>query len=51
MGPATDPGPSGSAQVSKWSVHPCLIHNNKPKTGQRTEKITVLLFLMFQDYL
>ncbi|CAI9595844.1 unnamed protein product, partial [Staurois parvus] len=23
MGPPTDPGPSGSAQVSKWSVRPC----------------------------
>ncbi|CAI9557768.1 unnamed protein product [Staurois parvus] len=25
MGPPTDPGPSGSAQVSKWSVRPCVI--------------------------
>ncbi|CAI9552697.1 unnamed protein product [Staurois parvus] len=29
MGPTTDPGPSGSARVSKWSVRPwwhiCLI--------------------------
>ncbi|CAI9570042.1 unnamed protein product, partial [Staurois parvus] len=24
MGPPTDPGPSGSARVSKWSVCPCL---------------------------
>ncbi|CAI9553153.1 unnamed protein product, partial [Staurois parvus] len=24
MGPPTDPGPSGSARVSKWSVRPCL---------------------------
>ncbi|CAI9581307.1 unnamed protein product [Staurois parvus] len=23
MGPPTDPGPSGSARVSKWSVRPC----------------------------
>ncbi|CAI9545623.1 unnamed protein product [Staurois parvus] len=23
MGPPTDPRPSGSARVSKWSVHPC----------------------------
>ncbi|CAI9563539.1 unnamed protein product [Staurois parvus] len=23
-GPPTDPGPSGSARVSKWSVCPCL---------------------------
>ncbi|CAI9554868.1 unnamed protein product, partial [Staurois parvus] len=23
MGPSTDPGPSGSAWVSKWSVRPC----------------------------
>ncbi|CAI9608567.1 unnamed protein product, partial [Staurois parvus] len=23
MGPPTDPGPSGSAPVSKWSVRPC----------------------------
>ncbi|CAI9604559.1 unnamed protein product, partial [Staurois parvus] len=23
MGPPTDPGPSGRARVSKWSVHPC----------------------------
>ncbi|CAI9623051.1 unnamed protein product, partial [Staurois parvus] len=23
MGPPTDPGPSGSARASKWSVHPC----------------------------
>ncbi|CAI9611534.1 unnamed protein product [Staurois parvus] len=22
-GPPTDPGPSGSARVSKWSVRPC----------------------------
>ncbi|CAI9618407.1 unnamed protein product [Staurois parvus] len=22
MGPPTDPGPSGSARVSKWSVRP-----------------------------
>ncbi|CAI9538899.1 unnamed protein product [Staurois parvus] len=22
MGPPTDPGPSGSGQVPKWSVHP-----------------------------
>ncbi|CAI9546162.1 unnamed protein product, partial [Staurois parvus] len=24
MGPPTDPGPSGSARVLKWSVRPCL---------------------------
>ncbi|CAI9614075.1 unnamed protein product [Staurois parvus] len=24
MGPPTDPEPSGSARVSKWSVRPCL---------------------------
>ncbi|CAI9622118.1 unnamed protein product [Staurois parvus] len=24
MGPPTDPGPSGSARVSKWSVRPCI---------------------------
>ncbi|CAI9551840.1 unnamed protein product, partial [Staurois parvus] len=24
MGPPTDPGPSGSARVSKWSVRSCL---------------------------
>ncbi|CAI9623413.1 unnamed protein product [Staurois parvus] len=23
MGPPTDPGPSDSARVSKWSVRPC----------------------------
>ncbi|CAI9617155.1 unnamed protein product [Staurois parvus] len=23
MGPPTDPGPSGSARISKWSVRPC----------------------------
>ncbi|CAI9592317.1 unnamed protein product [Staurois parvus] len=23
MAPPTDPGPSGSARVSKWSVRPC----------------------------
>ncbi|CAI9552129.1 unnamed protein product [Staurois parvus] len=23
MGPPTDPGPSGSARVYKWSVRPC----------------------------
>ncbi|CAI9558531.1 unnamed protein product, partial [Staurois parvus] len=23
MGPLTDPGPSGSARVSKWSLRPC----------------------------
>ncbi|CAI9597386.1 unnamed protein product [Staurois parvus] len=23
MGPPTDPEPSGSARVSKWSVRPC----------------------------
>ncbi|CAI9548022.1 unnamed protein product, partial [Staurois parvus] len=23
MGPPTDPGPSGTARVSKWSVRPC----------------------------
>ncbi|CAI9601741.1 unnamed protein product, partial [Staurois parvus] len=23
-GPPTDPGPSGGARVSKWSVHPCI---------------------------
>ncbi|CAI9611849.1 unnamed protein product [Staurois parvus] len=23
MGPPTDPRPSGSARVPKWSVHPC----------------------------
>ncbi|CAI9611228.1 unnamed protein product [Staurois parvus] len=23
MEPPTDPGPSGSARVSKWSVRPC----------------------------
>ncbi|CAI9563235.1 unnamed protein product, partial [Staurois parvus] len=23
MGPPTDPGPSGGARVSKWSVRPC----------------------------
>ncbi|CAI9580366.1 unnamed protein product, partial [Staurois parvus] len=23
MGPPTDPGPSGSARVPKWSVRPC----------------------------
>ncbi|CAI9597963.1 unnamed protein product, partial [Staurois parvus] len=23
MGPPTDPRPSGSARVSKWSVRPC----------------------------
>ncbi|CAI9621964.1 unnamed protein product [Staurois parvus] len=27
MGPSTDPGPSGSARVSKWSVRPCLPHD------------------------
>ncbi|CAI9592534.1 unnamed protein product [Staurois parvus] len=26
MGPPTDPGPSGSARVSKWSVRPCTIY-------------------------
>ncbi|CAI9582746.1 unnamed protein product [Staurois parvus] len=25
MGPPTDPGPSGSTRVSKWSVRPWLI--------------------------
>ncbi|CAI9592101.1 unnamed protein product [Staurois parvus] len=25
MGPPTDPGPSGSARVSKWSVRPCSV--------------------------
>ncbi|CAI9604883.1 unnamed protein product, partial [Staurois parvus] len=25
MGPPSDPGPSGSARVSKWSVCPCFI--------------------------
>ncbi|CAI9612529.1 unnamed protein product, partial [Staurois parvus] len=24
IGPPTDPGPSGSARVAKWSVRPCL---------------------------
>ncbi|CAI9534693.1 unnamed protein product [Staurois parvus] len=24
MGPPTDPGPSGSARASKWSVRPCI---------------------------
>ncbi|CAI9604124.1 unnamed protein product [Staurois parvus] len=28
MGPPTDPGPSGSAQVSKWSVRPCSPHTH-----------------------
>ncbi|CAI9583829.1 unnamed protein product, partial [Staurois parvus] len=27
MGLPTDPGPSGSAQVPKWSVCPCLLHS------------------------
>ncbi|CAI9559205.1 unnamed protein product, partial [Staurois parvus] len=26
MGPPTDPGPSGSARVSKSSVCPCFVH-------------------------
>ncbi|CAI9580013.1 unnamed protein product, partial [Staurois parvus] len=33
MGPPTDPGPSGSARVSKWSVRPwdsLLILNSCP---------------------
>ncbi|CAI9545348.1 unnamed protein product, partial [Staurois parvus] len=25
MGPPTDPGPSGSARVLKWSVRPCSV--------------------------
>ncbi|CAI9551616.1 unnamed protein product, partial [Staurois parvus] len=27
MGPPTDPGPSGSARVSKWSVRPWSYNN------------------------
>ncbi|CAI9555794.1 unnamed protein product [Staurois parvus] len=30
MGPPTDPRPSGSARVSKWSVCPCLRANPCP---------------------
>ncbi|CAI9553468.1 unnamed protein product, partial [Staurois parvus] len=33
IGPPTDPGPSGSARVSKWSVCPCFsmyIHHPTP---------------------
>ncbi|CAI9624244.1 unnamed protein product [Staurois parvus] len=30
MGPPTDPGPSGSARVSKWSVCPCLVLIRSP---------------------
>ncbi|CAI9533076.1 unnamed protein product [Staurois parvus] len=29
MGPPTDPGPSGSARVSKWSVRPCYQQLNE----------------------
>ncbi|CAI9534653.1 unnamed protein product, partial [Staurois parvus] len=34
MGPHTDPGPSGSARVSKWSVRPCLVLNVTKYTHQ-----------------
>ncbi|CAI9593550.1 unnamed protein product [Staurois parvus] len=33
MGPPTDPGPSGSARVSKWSVHLCLQHQSPACTN------------------
>ncbi|CAI9531572.1 unnamed protein product [Staurois parvus] len=33
MGPPTDPGPSGSARVSKWSVLPCPRLSQAPVTA------------------
>ncbi|CAI9546262.1 unnamed protein product [Staurois parvus] len=35
MGPPTDPGPSGSARVSKWSVRPWSLPTTRPFTYMR----------------
>ncbi|CAI9536602.1 unnamed protein product [Staurois parvus] len=34
MGPPTDPGPSGSARVSKWSVRPWWLYTSDMKYEQ-----------------
>ncbi|CAI9595489.1 unnamed protein product, partial [Staurois parvus] len=40
MGPPTDPGPSGGARVSKWSVHPWsdTVHVSTIRTEQAATK-------------
>ncbi|CAI9583800.1 unnamed protein product, partial [Staurois parvus] len=52
MGPPTDPGPSGSARVPKWSVRLWLRpHTSGELTSSATCSCTYLSLLLYLIYL
>ncbi|CAI9602483.1 unnamed protein product, partial [Staurois parvus] len=49
MGPPTDPGPSSSARVSKWSVRPWLERMFLHKKWQPSQPITSLSSKVYME--